>query len=677
MASLVAAAQALARATDGQVAVSRLAARIIRTEFTAEDLPGAGPTAPEGGRIITSACLPSAVYGRFVGRHDELKRLGDILAAATRRRAQLVTIQGDKGIGKTRMVAEMERRLAKGNYNVGFYVAACPKNGAEVRWSGLGAMLRVLCGVQEGDDEGRILEVLPRLRALGLHSEESSAVLAQLGAAVSSTPAHAPREDPSAGLRAAFSRMVQSLCDDRLHVFVFDDAHAMDAATLEAILAVAGRGQIRGESIVPSSVAPTSTGGLRAVFALATRDDPPELLAKHPQHHLLVVGELSDDDSARLVSTRVGARVLAPDLLSFCRDRAGGHPLFLEELVKELIGLRRRQRHQRRGARPPGGGHHRPAHAAHPHRRRVSRLEPSERAILQAAAIVGEPILTDVLAVLMKQSVAQITRIISSLFARDLLRITGPRAGELRLADPRRDRPRRHPPRGPARAPRGGGAGLHHCHGRGRHGPRRAHRPPPLRGRRPRSRRRPPGPGRPPQDAGEPARARHPPPLPRARLCDVDQRTPAELSLWLSALADAVSRVRAAPDLSAVAARVLRRIDAAGTLEDRVVARVDVAPRARLDQQLRRGLPQARGGLRPRRRRPPLPRRRALVEIEMAGAPASSPAPPAPSSDWRAWARSPARAPSWPSPTSAPPPATSARRSAPSTRPSAWTAPTT
>ena len=311
VASLVASAQALARATDGQVAVSRLAARIIRTEFTTDDLPGAGMTAPEGGRIITSARSPSAVYGRFVGRHDELKRLGDILAAATRRRPQLVTIQGDKGIGKTRMVAEMERRLAKGNYNVGFYVAACPKNGAEVRWSGLGAMLRVLCGVQEGDDEGHILEVLPRLRALGLPSEESSAVLAQLGAAVPDG-GQKPRVDPSVRLRGAFTRMVQSLCDDRLHVFVFDDAHAMDAATLEAILAVAGRGQSRGESIVPSSVAPTSVGGLRAVFLMATRDDPPEELAKHPQHHHLVVGELSDDDSARLISTRVARACSAP-----------------------------------------------------------------------------------------------------------------------------------------------------------------------------------------------------------------------------------------------------------------------------------------------------------------------------------------------------------------------------
>jgi tetratricopeptide (TPR) repeat protein len=60
-------------------------------------------------------------------------------------------------------------------------------------------------------------------------------------------------------------------------------------------------------------------------------------------------------------------------------------------------------------------------------------------------------------------------------------------------------------------------------------------------------------------------------------LADHEQRAPSELSAWLSALSDAVSRVRAAPDLPALAARVLRRIDAAGTLEDKARARVDVA----------------------------------------------------------------------------------------------------
>ncbi|MFT3766549.1 MAG: protein kinase [Minicystis sp.] len=568
--SLVASAQALARATEGQVAVSHLASRIIRSEFSSEELPGAGLTAPEGGRVITSARAPSAVYGRFVGRHDELKRLGDILAAATRRRAQLVTIQGDKGIGKTRMVAEMERRLAKGNYNVGFYVAACPKNGADVPWSGLSAMLRVLCGIQEGDDEARILDVLPRLRALGLTSDESAAVLAQLGAALAE-PGQKPREDASSALRAAFARMVQSLCDDRLHVFVFDDAQSIDRATLEAILAIAGR-------VLERDHAPSSSAlGLRAVFILATREEPPEALAKHPLHHKLEVGELSDDDSARLISTRVGARVLLPELLAFCRERAGGHPLFLEELIKELTDsgaisvMNGAVRARLEGATAV------PRTLRTLIAGRVSRLDPGERAVLQAAAILGDPILTDVLAALLKLSLTQLTRTMAALFTRDFLRITGPAQvsfsspihGEIVLdAIPPEARRELHAAAADAFIQVMGEDGVDQAERIGHHLYEAGDR-----------------------DRGasffaraalhkmrvsqlEPAIRL----LARALdLADHEQRAAGELSLWFSALADAVSRVRAAPDLPGLAARVLRRIDAAGTSAEKVSARADAA----------------------------------------------------------------------------------------------------
>ena len=567
----VASAQALARATEGQVAVSHLASRIIRSEFSSDELPGAGLTAPEGGRIITSARAPSAVYGRFVGRHDELKKLGDILAAATRRRPQLVSIQGDKGIGKTRMVAEMERRLAKGNYNVGFYVSACPKNGADAPWSGLSAMLRVLCGIQEGDDEARILDVLPRLRALGLTSNESSAVLAQLGATLAD-PGSKPEGDASAALRGAFARMVTSLCDDRLHVFVFDDAHATDRATLDSILAIAGRGLGR-DAVAP----PSSTGGLRAVFILSTRDEPPEDLVKHPLHHKLTLGELSDDDCARLISTRVGARVLLPELLAFCRERAGGHPLFLEELIKELTDsgaisvMNGAVRAKLDGATAV------PRTLRTLIAGRVSRLDSGERGVLQAAAILGEPILTDVLAALTKQSVSQLTRTISGLFARDFLRITGPAQvcfaspihGEIVLdAIPPEARRELHAAAADAFVHTLGEDGVdqaerigHHLHEAGDrdraaaffaraalHKMRVCQLEPAVRL------------------------------LCRALdLCDHDKRPTSELSLWLSALADGVSRVRVAPHLPGVSARVLRRIDAAGTAAERVMARADVA----------------------------------------------------------------------------------------------------
>ena len=556
--SLVASAQALARATDAQIAVSSLAGRIVRHAFTTEDLPGAGRTAPEGGRVVTSAHPPSAAYGRFIGRHEELRLLGDILASATRKRAQITVVQGDKGIGKTRLVAEMERRLARGNYNVGFYSAACPRNGAEVPWSGLTAMLHVLCGVQEGDDEERVRAVLPRLRALGLQEDDAAAVLNQLGAALAGP--QKSLQASSAALRNAFARMVHSLCEDRLHCFAWDDAQAIDPLTTEAILTTAGR-----------------PGGLRAVFVLSTRGAPPPRLTTHPYFHRINVGELSDEDSARLVATRVGARVLPPDLLGFCNQRAGGHPLFLEELVKELADS---------GALSVMGGSVKArldgAFAVPRSLRtlitgRVRRLDPSDRAVLQAAAILGDPVPTEVLAVLLQQKLSVVNRAISGLAARDFLRAKGPAQasfaspmhGEIVLdAIPQEVRRELHAAAAAAYVSVVGEDGVDHAERIAQHFYQAGDRD---------------------RAATFYARAA----LHKVRtaqlepalrlitraldLADHEQRPAEELSSWLGALADVVVRVRAAPDLPAVAARTLRRLDAAGTLEEQVRGRLDAA----------------------------------------------------------------------------------------------------
>ncbi|WP_437983704.1 serine/threonine-protein kinase [Sorangium sp. So ce117] len=555
--SLIASAQALARATESQVAVSNLTGRVLRNAFATEELPGAGRTAPEGGRVVTSAQPPDGAYGRFIGRREELKQLGDILADATRKRAQIVVIQGERGIGKTRLLAEMERRLSKGDYNVGVYVASCPHNGADVPWSGLTAMLQVLCGIQEGDDEERIRAVLPRLRALGLRDDESAAVLGQLGAALAER--RAP-QGTTAILRTAFPRMVQSLCEDRLHCFAWDDAQAMDQLTAETLLATAGR-----------------AGGLRAVLMLATRSDPPPLLEAHPHFYRLKVGELSDSDSARLMSARIGTNFLPPDVVAFCRERAGGHPLFLEELIRELLDSGALSVVSGVVKARLDGASAVPRSLRTLIATRVRRLDPSDRAVLQAAAILGDPVPTEVLAALLQQKLPAVNRAISGLATRDLLRLKGPAQasfaspmhGEIVLdAIPPELRRELHAAAAAAYVAVVGEDGAEHAERIGQHFYQAGDRD---------------------RAATFYARAA----LHKIRASQLDpalrlifqaldlgdhaHRSPAELSAWLGSLADVVVRVRSAPDLADVAARALRRIDEAGTPEQKLSARVDLA----------------------------------------------------------------------------------------------------
>jgi tetratricopeptide (TPR) repeat protein len=579
LASLLSATQALARVAEGRVAVSPLAARIVRSAFSVEE-----PTGDRGGSgalFVSAAPSAATVYGRFIGRVDELKRLGDILASATRRRGQLVVVQGDKGIGKSRVVAEMDRRLAKGNYNVGFYVAACPRNGAGVPWSGLRAMLGVLCGVQEGDDEQRILDVLPRLRALGLQLDESSVVLAQLGAATPDLPAQAPQE-VAAILRSAFARMVQSLADDRLHVLAWDDAHAMDPQTLDLLLATLTRFHGRsGETGAASSGA-----GLRTVFLLATRENPPEALtqgvaawegnARAPLFHRITLQELGEEDCARLLASRVGARILGPELVAFCRERAGGHPLFLEELVKELVDSGAVSVQNGLVKARLEGATTVPRTLRTLIAGRVSRLDPEARALLAAAAILGDPLSTRVLGALLSASTAHVDRVIAGLVARDLLRVIGPE--QIAFASPMHEeivldsvppeaRRELHAAAAAARIEITGEGNeqaeriAHHLHEAGDRDRSATWYA---------------------RAAQAKLRARQIEPAIRffgraLDLCDLDARAADDLSDWLHQLAGAATRSRVAPDFVHLATRALRRVDDTGSLDQQVLSRVDAA----------------------------------------------------------------------------------------------------
>jgi tetratricopeptide (TPR) repeat protein len=353
-------------------------------------------------------------FGRFVGRKDELRRIGEVLAFATKRSARLLTLRGDHGIGKTRLLFEVERRLRKGGYNVGFHVASCPPRGNEFPLSGLVAMLQVLCGTNEADTEERIVAVQPRLRALGLHGDEVSAVLTALGASLPSFTGNA-----KALLRQAFTRMVQSLCADKPHTFAWDVAHAMDEDSF-AIL---------GESMQRLRQS-------RVLFAFATRAGFSHPLEKLDGHVLLELGDLAPTDVERLVASRLGVDGVPEELLRFVRERAGGHPLFVEEVIKGLVDVGAVSVAERRvvAMKLVGQDLALPKTLRGLVGSRVARLSTEDRSTLQAAAVLGDPIEMTVLSNMLGQSMPSLEKSIGTLKLRDFIVHTGP--SELRFASP-------------------------------------------------------------------------------------------------------------------------------------------------------------------------------------------------------------------------------------------------
>lgn len=395
----------LAEVAEGRCVVSASAGRYVRSLFTLEEPPRGSVPGPCLGLLVGEPRTPDDALRRFVGREEEHRRMAKILAGAARRRLQIVTLRGEQGIGKTRFAHALERRLKRGAYNIGFYLATCPPLGKEMPLSGMTAMLRVLCGVEEGDPPERLDAMKPRLRALGLTDEERAAVLGQLGA--STIEIVGPSVPP---LRSAFGRMLQRLSEDRVHAFVWDDAQVLDEETFDVLTAASKR-----------------LASARAVLMLCTRSFEDHPLTSHGTHEYLDLGELGDEDLAQLVTVRAGLDNAPAELVAFCRDRAGGHPLFVEELVKELIetGALVVREGRLESVRLTGE-----VAAPRPLRSllatRMSRLEPVPKAVLHAAAVLGDPAHVEVLSAMLGVGLKQAETAIASLEERGMLRRAGP-----------------------------------------------------------------------------------------------------------------------------------------------------------------------------------------------------------------------------------------------------------
>ncbi len=550
---LVAAARELARSGPGLATISSSAHKHVRDLFVFETLDAEDSLPPR--RVVRDVRGISEAFGRFVGRREELRRIGEILALSTRRRPRVLTIRGDNGVGKTRLLVEMERRVKKGGYNFATYLATCPPRGGEFPLSGIRCMLHVLCGLSEGATHDQIVPVAPRLRALGLTDEEVTSTLGVLGASTKKGQAGSA----VFSLTSAFARMMGSLADDRPHVFLWDGAHAMDAKSFGLLQEAFSRN--------PS---------MRTVIVLAGRAGFSHPLEKLPDHTSIELVDLTAEDLEHLVMLRLGVRRVPAALLTFVRERAGGHPLFVEEVLKGIVDARAITVADGSvvSMRLVGQELALPKTLRGLVASRVARIASEDRGILQAAAILGDAVEVPVLAQMTGLPIPALDRSLSHLKAERFLIDTGPEA--LRFASPivrevvvdaltPKATTGMHAAAGAALQALFGGKGSEHATRIATH----------L------------------YEAGErdraatffAASAQH---RLAARqleaaardysraieLCDAPRRDAAELVSWLTDLAEAVRLVRTAPEAFEMSERVILRADQSGILPLRVRARI-------------------------------------------------------------------------------------------------------
>ena len=311
----------------------------------------------------------------LVGRKEELSLVLDTIARARRdRTVQLVTLVGVPGIGKSRLVWELQRALGDDSGLVTWRRGRCLPYGDGVTYWALGEMVKQQASILESDDAATAQAKLSRAVA-GLVDDPAEA--AWLEGHVRTLLAL----EPSAGARpsrsdafTAWRRLFETLAERTPLVLVFEDLHWADTGLLDFVDHVADW-----------------SAGYPIVLLCTAR---PELHERRPgwggrpNAASVLLPPLSNVETAMLLGFLLQQSLVPAELQSALLTRAEGNPLYAEEFVRMLVdrGLLYRNDHgwQLRPEGLPVPESVQAIIAA-----RVDALSPEEKSVLRAASVVG------------------------------------------------------------------------------------------------------------------------------------------------------------------------------------------------------------------------------------------------------------------------------------------------
>src|SRR5581483_4197268 len=216
-------------APAGRVAIGPGTRRLTIGDFAAED---AGPVAVAGRgevwswRVVGPIERQRRPQARFVGRQVEVELLRNLYERALRdRRAHLVTVFGEAGVGKSRLVTEFTDGVERATVLTGRALSY----GEGVAYWPIASMIKASAGITDDDPAAEAFE---KLRV----SCESDAVADLLAVALGVLGA---AETPTGGgaeqIAWAALRWSEQLADAQPLVVVFEDVQWADERLLELI----------------------------------------------------------------------------------------------------------------------------------------------------------------------------------------------------------------------------------------------------------------------------------------------------------------------------------------------------------------------------------------------------------------------------------------------------------
>jgi class 3 adenylate cyclase/tetratricopeptide (TPR) repeat protein len=345
-------------AAPGEIYASESARRLAGDAFEWVDLgtlPVRGRSAPvpvhrlagrgeAQGRAHLSA---RARLTPLVGRGDELRVLTDAWESVVGGAGRVVSIIGEAGLGKSRLLLEFTRRLE--GEDARLVEGTCFTYGENTSFLPFLRIVRELCGVADADPESAAKEAIAaRLDHLGLASEITAPYLHNLLSYQVDdevfpylTPELVRRRTGSA-LRALLAAEAR----EAPLAVVIEDVHWIDKATEEVIGdlvdELADRRILLALAYRPEYLNQWRSRGHHEEVHLHPLAEPSgsamvrSILAK-PYAANVALPPLTAQQTLAVAERILGEDAISPELEQLIVDRTEGNPLFVEELTQTLV----------------------------------------------------------------------------------------------------------------------------------------------------------------------------------------------------------------------------------------------------------------------------------------------------------------------------------------------------
>jgi DNA-binding SARP family transcriptional activator len=415
------AAALAAAAGPGEVVVSPAVERATRRRIDYHPFGGtAGETsfAVTGPRSQVGAAEPPAVTSPLLEREHELAVLRSLLSQVRwGREPQLLTLVGDPGVGKSRLIYELGRVIEADPDLVWWRPGRSLPYGEGVTFWALGEIVKAHAGILDTDDAAATAAKLDKAVRDALDDPADVAwVLRHLQPLVSSAGGAAGDQVESF---AAWRRFLEALAGERPTVLVLEDLHWADDALLDFV-----------DDLVERIAA------VPLLVVCATR---PELFERRPgwgggkrNATTLSLSPLSPAATATLLDGVAAGT--GPDRIPLPEGTreavvaaAGGNPLFVEEYVRVL---------RDRGLLDGSGPLPVPDTVQQLITARLDTMEADDKRLLQTAAVFGEVAWVGALAAVSGTQREQVERWLRRVERRELARRTRTSsvAGEVQFA---------------------------------------------------------------------------------------------------------------------------------------------------------------------------------------------------------------------------------------------------